>query len=93
LINEDKYKTLNAVLFGEGVVNDAVSILLYRAIDSSIRVNGVGQQGGSALVLSGQEVLQMCVGFATLSFSSIILGIVFGLLCSLLLKVIPKLEH
>jgi len=32
LISEAKYKTLNAVLFGEGVTNDAVSILLFRAV-------------------------------------------------------------
>lgn len=29
LIVPEKYKVLNALLFGEGVVNDAVSILLY----------------------------------------------------------------
>ena len=29
LITPDKYRRLNAVLFGEGVVNDAVTILLY----------------------------------------------------------------
>lgn len=29
LITADKYLVLNAVLFGEGVVNDAVTILLY----------------------------------------------------------------
>ena len=29
LIVPEKYKLLNAILFGEGVVNDAVTILLY----------------------------------------------------------------
>ena len=29
LIVPEKYSTLNAILFGEGVVNDAVTILLY----------------------------------------------------------------
>ena len=29
LIVPEKYKVLNAILFGEGVVNDAVTILLY----------------------------------------------------------------
>lgn len=29
LITPDKFEVLNAVLFGEGVVNDAVTILLY----------------------------------------------------------------
>ena len=32
LITADKYQVLNSVLFGEGVVNDAVTILLYQAV-------------------------------------------------------------
>lgn len=33
LITPDRYQRLNAVLFGEGVVNDAVTILLYQAVN------------------------------------------------------------
>lgn len=33
LITADKYLVLNSVLFGEGVTNDAVTILLYQAVD------------------------------------------------------------
>ena len=33
LITADKYRVLNSVLFGEGVVNDAVTILLYQAVN------------------------------------------------------------
>lgn len=36
LITPDKYEVLNAVLFGEGVVNDAVTILLYQAVEKQI---------------------------------------------------------
>ena len=37
LITPDKYQTLNSVLFGEGVVNDAVAILLFRTISNIIK--------------------------------------------------------
>ena len=37
LVSEQKYAKLNSVLFGEGVINDAVSILLYRAIEHAIK--------------------------------------------------------
>lgn len=37
LVTADKYEVLNSVLFGEGVVNDAVTILLYQAVDRAIR--------------------------------------------------------
>mmetsp|Transcript_1644 Transcript_1644/g.2907 ORF Transcript_1644/g.2907 Transcript_1644/m.2907 type:complete len:177 (-) Transcript_1644:1170-1700(-) len=36
LITPDKFRVLNAVLFGEGVVNDAVTILLYQAVNKQI---------------------------------------------------------
>jgi NhaP-type Na+/H+ or K+/H+ antiporter len=36
LVTADKYMVLNAVLFGEGVVNDAVTILLYQAVNRAI---------------------------------------------------------
>lgn len=32
LIQPDKYPVLNAVLFGEGIINDAVAIILFRTI-------------------------------------------------------------
>jgi len=33
IVKEKNYPTLNSILFGEGVVNDAVSILLFRAVE------------------------------------------------------------
>lgn len=32
LIKPEKYPTLNAVLFGEGIINDAVAIILFRTV-------------------------------------------------------------
>lgn len=36
IVKEKNYPTLNSILFGEGVVNDAVSILLFRAVERLI---------------------------------------------------------
>jgi NhaP-type Na+/H+ or K+/H+ antiporter len=33
IVKEKSYPTLNSILFGEGVVNDSVSILLFRAVE------------------------------------------------------------
>jgi NhaP-type Na+/H+ or K+/H+ antiporter len=33
IVKERNFPTLNSILFGEGVVNDAVSILLFRAVE------------------------------------------------------------
>lgn len=32
LIKPEKYPVLNAVLFGEGIINDAVAIILFRTV-------------------------------------------------------------
>ena len=32
LVDGKKYSKLNSILFGEGIVNDAVAILLYRSV-------------------------------------------------------------
>jgi NhaP-type Na+/H+ or K+/H+ antiporter len=37
LVTADKYSILNSVLFGEGVINDAVAILLFKAIENVMK--------------------------------------------------------
>lgn len=37
IVKEKNYPTLNSILFGEGVVNDAVSILLFRAVEKLLK--------------------------------------------------------
>jgi NhaP-type Na+/H+ or K+/H+ antiporter len=36
IVKEKSYPTLNSILFGEGVVNDAVAILLFHAVEGLI---------------------------------------------------------
>lgn len=36
IVKERYFPTLNSILFGEGIVNDAVSILLFRAVETLI---------------------------------------------------------
>ena len=36
VVREKSFPTLNSILFGEGVVNDAVAILLFHAIEGMI---------------------------------------------------------
>lgn len=36
IVKEKTYPTLNSILFGEGVVNDAVAILLFHAVEELI---------------------------------------------------------
>ena len=36
IVRESQFPTLNSILFGEGVVNDAVAILVYKAVQDMI---------------------------------------------------------
>lgn len=40
IVKEKAFPTLNSILFGEGVVNDAVAILLFHAVEAMILAEG-----------------------------------------------------
>lgn len=76
LVKPEKYPKLNAILFGEGVVNDAVSILLFNTVKTTL----VGED------ISGKIVLQIAGNFIYLSFVSIFLGVSFALVLAFSFK-------
>lgn len=83
VVKETKFPKLNSILFGEGVINDAVSIVLFRAVVE------LGSDG-----LETVEVLELLWNFVYMCSMSVIVGFSCGLLCALLLKHIPKMrEH
>jgi NhaP-type Na+/H+ or K+/H+ antiporter len=45
IVKEKSFPTLNSILFGEGVVNDAVAILLFHAVEAMIMTDGVSSLG------------------------------------------------
>lgn len=81
VVKEKKYPKLNSILFGEGVINDAVSIVLFRAVST---------MGDSFGVL---ESLQLLWSFLYICIASIIVGSSAGLLCSLLLNRTPNIRE
>ena len=52
IVKEKSFPTLNSILFGEGVVNDAVAILIFHAVEGLIIIenqhpSGIKDQGFS----------------------------------------------
>ena len=47
IVKEKSFPTLNSILFGEGVVNDAVAILLFHAVEELIIKEKESQIGTS----------------------------------------------
>ena len=95
LVKAEVYPKLNAILFGEGIVNDAVSILLFRTIKTFFVDRSTGD---GDVHFSFQMILSIGGEFVYLSFFSLLIGISLALVLSLTFKNIkefsekPKLE-
>lgn len=76
LVKPEKYPRLNAILFGEGVVNDAVSILLFNTVKSTLTKSEIGSEA----------LLQLLGNFVYLSILSIIIGVIFALALAFVFK-------
>jgi NhaP-type Na+/H+ or K+/H+ antiporter len=78
LVKESLYPKLNSVLFGEGIVNDAIAIVIFRSIKNFVSEENSG--------FSSYTVLLIVLDFIKLLFLSVLVGIVIGLLISLFFK-------
>lgn len=76
----DKYPVLNAVLFGEGIINDAVAIILFRTIQGL----NIDETGG----FTWKIILKMSFDFTYLFFFSVAFGAIAGFGLSYLFKII-----
>ena len=79
-IKESKFPKLHYVLFGEGVLNDAVSIVLFRTVDS------LSKESDSL------PWLDLLGGFLFTTILSILVGICIGLFASWLIERVPGLS-
>ncbi|KAL2942210.1 Sodium/hydrogen exchanger 2 [Bienertia sinuspersici] len=75
VLNQDDTPLLYSVVFGEGVVNDATSIVLFNAVQSLDLSN-----------LSAMTTLALLGTFLYLFFTSTVLGIFVGLLSAFIIK-------
>ena len=80
-IHEDTEPKLFAILFGEGVVNDAVCIVLYRIL-REFTLSGKEFTTGTPVSMFGE--------FLKLAFFSFLVGLCIGCLCAYMLKFFLK---
>jgi len=82
LLNPKKQPKLFSLIFGEGITNDAVSIILFNTVVNFSKKNQ------KLDFSSGMEIAQ---DFTKLGFNSLFLGMVVGLICAYMLKKIRAL--
>jgi sodium/hydrogen exchanger-like protein 6/7/sodium/hydrogen exchanger 8 len=83
LISYKQQPKLFSVIYGEGVFNDIVGIIIFDAVFSL-------KKSGN---FDSSTPFEIIGKFFLLAFTSIIIGVVFAVLCSLLLKHVRILTH
>ncbi|KAL9441713.1 hypothetical protein AB3S75_020251 [Citrus x aurantiifolia] len=82
ILNQDETPLLYSLVFGEGVVNDATSVVLFNAV-----------QKVDVRELNGKAALRIFRDFSYLFSTSTILGVTAGLLTALVLKTLYFGKH
>lgn len=77
LISYEKQPKLFSIVFGEGIMNDAVSIILFNTVMKYTAVNSH---------LTASTPVDILSNFIGLGFNSLFIGIIFGLVSSYTLK-------
>jgi NhaP-type Na+/H+ or K+/H+ antiporter len=77
LISYEQEPTLFSIVFGEGILNDAVSIILF---------NTVMKYTSKTSVINISTPFEIIKEFFSLGFGSVFIGVIFGLLSSYILK-------
>ncbi len=82
LISPEKQPKLFSLVFGEGITNDAVSIILFNTVVNYSR---------KSTDFTAESALDITVEFGILGFRSIAIGIIVAIVASLLLKKVRAL--
>lgn len=92
IVKESSFPTLNSILFGEGVVNDAAAILIYQAVANMIE--GIDEDDDSEdLPITGTIIGETVWNFIYISFLSILLGAAFGLISAAVSNYFTSFKH
>lgn len=99
IVKESEFPTLNSILFGEGVVNDAVAILIFKSVEKMIEANHHGEHANEDIIdtegvsIGGKEIGRTALDFFVLTLSSLGVGIAVGLISAFVFKHVNSLSH
>ena len=86
MIDKIKYSKIYSILFGEGLINDAVSIILFKSISYVV-------PSKDKIVLNEIIALRIIGNFFYISLISFILGLIIGAFHSFVLKNLRHISH
>ena len=86
MIDKDKYTKVYSILFGEGLMNDAVSIIIFKAVT-------IVAPKGKRFLFNISIVWKLILNFSYISFLSLLVGILFGSLHAYTLRKLRHISH
>ena len=86
IVKETKYPQMNSLLFGEGVMNDAAAILLFKTVYSLF-------ENTDELEIGWSHLGTLSWSFSYLTFLSVLIGVGFGLLCAFIFKKVSGFQE
>lgn len=78
LVKASAFPQLNSILFGEGIINDAIAIVIFRSVKNFVVETNTG--------LTLYTLFLILLDFIKLLFLSVFIGLAIGLLISLFFK-------
>lgn len=99
IVKEREFPQLYSIMFGEGIVNDAVSILIFETIMKVFDGSKAKHKSDSytsedaGQMITWEDFGYVCLHFIYLSFVSIAIGIAFGFMSAFLSKRINTLKE
>ena len=93
VVSETLYPKLNSILFGEGLINDATSILIFDSIVFMIPTALSIHNHNKDMEISIIMVMITIWNFIYLAILSIIFGVVFGLISAFISKFFTSFHH
>ena len=88
LIDSGKYPDLFTVLFGEGVMNDAVGLVIFKIVEGSTEGTG-----GEISSQSKNDLSMILVQFVTVGLTSVAFGLLCGQINSYYHKIFRSMRH
>lgn len=88
MIDSAKYPKLFSVIFGEGMLNDAISIIIYATVFDLIVDNGNGTTS-----FEWHTPFKILGQFLLIIFASVAIGLTFGILSAIVTKYFRFMEE
>lgn len=86
MIDKQKHEKIYSILFGEGLVNDAVAIILFKSVTTIV-------PSSDSFNFDTETFFQLLGNFVYISLVSVLLGVLTGVLHCLILKKLRQLSH